>query len=116
MSDIKVISETPMSMSEVKAELVKIKKRDTELNFRAGKCEDYLNGTAPLSSSDAEDLKKDLEKLDIPRLKPEHVVKITDILPSTLEDVKIVFQGYTLNVSQENMKKIADAVAKYVSK
>ena len=116
MSDIKIINETPMSMSEVKAELVKIKKRDTELNFRAGKCEDYLNNVSPLSSSDAEELKKALEKLDISRIKPEHIVKIIDILPSTLEDVKIVFQGYTLNVSQENMKKIAETVAKFVSK
>lgn len=116
MTDVKIVSETPMSMSEVKAELVKIKKRDAELNFRAGKCEDYLNSVSPLSSSDAEELKTALEKLDISRIKPEHIVKIIDILPANLEDVKIIFQGYTLNVSQENMKKIADTVAKFVSK
>ena len=116
MSDIKVISETPMNLAEVRAELVKIKKRDTELNFRAGKCEDYLNNVCPLSSADADKLKSALEKLDISRLKPEHIAKIIDILPATIEDVKIVFQGYTISVSQEGMKKIAEAVAGFVSK
>ncbi len=116
MSDDKVLSEEPMTMAEVKAELSKIKKRDGELNFRAGKCEDYLNQAVSLSASKASELKAIIEKLAIPRLKPEHVTKVVDILPTTLEDVKVLFQGYTLNVSQDNMKKIADAVAKFVSK
>ena len=111
-----VISEDPMTLAEVKAELNKIKKRDGELNFRAGKCEDYLNQAVSLSASKADELKTSIEKLNIPRLKPEHIAKVVDILPATLEDVKVIFQGYTLNVSQDNMKKIAEAVAKFVSK
>jgi DNA-directed RNA polymerase subunit F len=116
MSSIKVVSETPITMAEVKAELVKIKKRDTELNFRAGKCEDYLNQVNVLSSQKADELKEALEKLSIPRIKPEQIVKIIDVLPATVEDVKSVFQGYTINVSQESMKKIVDVVAKFISK
>ena len=114
MSQPKVITEVPVTMSFVKAELAKIKKRDTELNFRAGKCEEYLNQFAPLSVKDADELKSALEKLNIPRLKEEHVVKIVDVLPASLEDVKLVLSAYTVNISQENMKKIAETVSKFV--
>jgi DNA-directed RNA polymerase subunit F len=109
-----VIKETPMSMSEVKSELSKIKKRDEELNFRSAKTEEYLNQFSPLSSTKVEELKKKLEGLKIPRLKEEHVVKIVDVLPSTLDDVKAFLQGQTITVTQENQKKIADTVDKFL--
>ena len=114
MSQPKVITEVPVTMSFVKAELARIKKRDNELNFRAGKCEEYLNQFANLSVQKADELKTALEKLNVPRLKEEHVVKIIDLLPATLEDVKMVLSAYTVNISQENMKKISETVSKFV--
>jgi DNA-directed RNA polymerase subunit F len=109
-----ILNETPISMSEVKSELSRIKKRDEELNFRSAKTEEYLNQFSPLSSAKVEELKKKLEGLKIPRLKPEHIVKIIDILPGTLDDVKAFLQGQTITVTQENQKKIADAVAGFL--
>ena len=37
-----LISEHPISMAELKLELENVKKRDTELNFRANKTEEYI--------------------------------------------------------------------------
>lgn len=116
MSQPKVINEVPVSMSFVKSELARIKKKDEQLNFRAAKCEEYLSQFAPLSVQKADELIQDLHKLDIPRLKEEQIVKIVDLLPSNVEDVKLVLSSYTINVSQDNMKKIAETVSKFVSK
>ena len=111
MSKPVIISETPMSMSQVKAELEVIKKRDDELGFRAQKTEEYLQQVEVLSKKDADELQKKLEGLSIPRLKPEHVLKIVDLLPKSADEVKTMFQGHTVTITAENAKKIADAVA-----
>lgn len=111
MASIKIIKEEPITMVELKDEIDAIKKRDKELNFRANKTEDYLNQFG--KNKDAKELVKKITKLDIPRLKLFHIVKIVDIMPKTLNDLKVVLQGYTLTVNNENMKKIIDILNKY---
>jgi DNA-directed RNA polymerase subunit F len=110
----KIILETEIPMYEIKHEIDMIKKRDTELNFRAQKTEEFLNTFITLEESKLVELSEKLKKLNIPRLRDAYVYKIVDILPTTAEEVKLVLQGYTITVSMENMKKIADIVKKYI--
>lgn len=110
MPSLKVISETPVLVAQLKEDIAKIKARDKELSFRSARTEEYLNLFAALSAKEATDLKEKLEKLDIPRLKPEHYVKLVDILPTTAEEVKAALSGYALTVSNENCKKLADVI------
>ena len=65
-----IISERPISMSKLKDELEKIKKRDKELNFRAVRTEEYLQHFD--ISKDSEELSKKIEALNIPRLRKNH--------------------------------------------
>ena len=104
-----ILAENPISMYELKAELEKIKKRDKELNFRSARTEEYLNQVAALSKKPS-DLYEKLAKLDVPRLKESHLKKIIDIMPKTVNDLKVVLQGYTVSVSSENIKKIVDII------
>ena len=113
MASSKIISEQPALMAEVKEELEKIQKRDTEQGFRAQKTLEYLNTFAKLSLKDAHALKKEIEDLSIPRLAEAYVVKIVDLLPETVDEVKVVLQGYAVTVTKENMQKIVDCVKKY---
>ena len=113
MTHPNVLSETPISMVEIKAELERIKKRDGELNFRAGRAEEYLAQFVSQKPKVAEELSKKILELNIPRLKPEHVAKLVDILPITQDEVKMLLQGYTITVSKENMKRVADVVKDY---
>lgn len=110
MSKPKILSETPISIAEVKDELAKIKKRDGEaINFRVGKTEEYTQ-LFSLDEKQEKELIKKIEEIGIARIKKEHIIKIVDLMPKNVEEVKIVLQGYTLTVSPENMKKIADVI------
>lgn len=114
MADIKIISEVPMNLHQLHDELKAIKKRDKELNFRAAKTEDYLSSMVTLKDHDA--LFKKIVSLEIPRLREQHIHKIVELLPTTIQDLKVALQGYTLNISQDNIKKIAATVAEFTEK
>lgn len=114
MSKPVVISESPISMVEVKEEIKRIKKRDAEPSFRATKVDEYLSSFVTLSSKDEKELIEKIEKLSIPRLKEEHIKKMVDLMPVNLEQVKVILQGYVITVSQDNMKKLAAVFQEYL--
>lgn len=113
MTSPEILQQTPLLMAELKDELEKTKKRDKELGLRAQKTEDYLNQFVKIDSKKAAELKDKLEKLNIPRLRDTHVVKIADLLPKTPEDLRVILQGYALTVSNDNLKKIVEVVRKH---
>ena len=107
-----ILSETPISAYQLKEELAKIKKRDKELHFRAAKTEEHLEHIEIPKHADP--LFEKINKLNIPRLKEQHIRKIIDIMPTTIKDLKVVMQGYTISLNNENMKKIVDTINKFV--
>lgn len=114
MAEKNIISEAPVSMYELKKVLEKVKKRDKELNFRAAKTEEFLQQITSFKKFD--ELYEKLVKLNIPRLREQYIKKIIDILPVTIKDLKVVLQGHTLTLNNENAKKIVDTVNKFVEK
>ena len=108
MLDIEIIEEKPVTKYEVKEFLDIVKKRDKELSERALKTHDNLL----LEKIDYKKVKEEIEKLQIPRLKDRHVVKIIDIMPKDLESVNALFVGENITLSQENMQKILTAIKK----
>ncbi len=110
MASIEIFGDKPLTMVEVKEELARIKKRDGELNFRANKTEEYLNHFVKLSPKKADELIEKIIKLNIPRLKEIHLTKIVDLMPNNIEQLKAVLQGYVLSVSDDNLKKILNAI------
>ena len=113
MAKPQLIEKRPVSLSEVKDILKKVHKRDGELNFRGGKTEDYVNEIASLPFKKANDCMKKIHDLDIPRLKPEHLVKIVDTLPETPEHLKIILSGYNVTITKDNLKRIIDVVDEF---
>ena len=114
MVNPKIVEEKPIGLAEIKAELGKIKKRDNELSARSSRMEDYLNQFSTLTSEEYNKLVDELKKLDIPRLREIHMIKIADIIPETIEDLKIILQGYTLTVTNDNLKKIVSITSKFI--
>lgn len=108
-----ILEEKPVPMFETKNEISKIKKRDGELNYRGQKTAEYLDVFVKLGPKKGKELVGEIQSLEIPRLKEEHIYKIVDVMPTDVESLKLVLHGYTLNVSKENMKKIVDVIKKY---
>ena len=106
---LEILSETPISTAKLKEELGKIKQRDKELNFRAAKTEEHLEN---IGVKKVDGLFEKISKLNISRLKDQHIYKIIDIMPTTIKDLKVVMQGYTISLNNENMKKIVDLIVK----
>lgn len=106
------ITQTPVSLAQMKEEIEKIKQRDTTLGFRAAKTEEYLSYFS-LDAKKAEELTKKIEALEIPRLKVEHVMKIVDLCPTTVEELKLILQAYTLTITQDNVKRIQAILDEY---
>ncbi|MBI2565183.1 hypothetical protein HYV79_04330 [Candidatus Woesearchaeota archaeon] len=111
---MEVVSETAKNIVEVKELLEKLKQHQGELNFRAQKTLDYVQSVASINVKQAGELKSDLENLKISRLKEANVQTLVSLTPKTVEDVKAVAQSFSVNLSQDAMKKIVDAVKQHV--
>lgn len=114
MADVQIVSEAPMNIYQLKKELDRIKKRDNEFNFRANRTDEYLNQI--IEHKNADDLFDKVSKLNIPRLKEQHIHKIIDILPRSVNDLKAVIQGYTVTINNESIKKIVDTINEFLEK
>jgi DNA-directed RNA polymerase subunit F len=110
---LNIVSEQPMLMAEVKENLETLKGKE-ELNFRAAKTLEHLERFCPLKKKKAEELVAELKKLDIPRLREQHLIKLVDLMPTTDIDVKVVLQSFAVTVTAENLKKIAETIEPYV--
>ena len=116
MSKPEVLEKTPMNTAEVKAALVYIREQETELNFRAQKTEEYAQDFGRISVKDAKELYDKIKALDIARLKDSTIHKLIDLMPTNEKHVKIILGTYNLTVTQDNCKKIAEAITEYVPK
>ena len=110
MTKPELISEEPISMVDLKQELARIKERDKELGVISNKTNEYLNQFVTLDTKKLQELKDKLEGLKISRLKPEFIIKILDTLPTTLEQLKVLLQGYVVTLNQADMKKVVDVI------
>ena len=108
-----IIEEKTVTLAEVKKNLADMKERDGELNFRANKAEEYLNDFPVLDHEKAQELKKKLEGLKISRLKEDQITKIIDLVPTSVEDLKIILQGYTVSISKKDMEQVISVTKTY---
>jgi len=108
---MEIIEQKPINISELKEKLEEIKKRDKELTFRGKKVDEYLKKVSKFTKH--KELKEDLSKLDIPRLKERHIVKIIDILPKDIDSLRAILVGENLTLKQEDLTKIVNVVKKY---
>jgi DNA-directed RNA polymerase subunit F len=108
---MEIIKETPLSMPEMKEKIEELKKRDKDLNFRAKKVEEYLNQVSKIKNY--KDFKKELESLDIPRLKEKHIALIMNICPKDEDSLKTILSSENLTLKKEDMTKIIEVVIKH---
>ena len=105
-----IIEEVPITISSLKDELENIKKKKNELGFRSSKTLEYLSQFKHIERKKSDEIISKIQKLSIPRLKDQHIYKIIDVMPNSLEELKSLLQGFTLTVSNDNLKKIMETI------
>lgn len=101
-----IISERYTTIAHAK-EIMNNRASFDDLSYEHGCALDYLEKFSKLSVEDAEKLAKELKELG---LDDKIVLKIVDILPEDVEDLKLIF--YKLELP-ENVEEILDIVCKY---
>lgn len=110
MADIEIISQTPLTLAEVKTKVDKLtSKSKEEPSTRIIKVRDYLNDFTHLKTEDIKELKQKLEALGIQRLKDRIIIKIIDIEPKTVDELKILFAGENVTLKMDDLTKILEA-------
>ena len=101
-----MISERYITISRAK-EIMTGKANIDELSYEHGCALDYLEKFAKLNAEDAEKLVEELKELG---LDEKIAIKIADILPEDIEDLKLIF--YKSDIPK-NAEEILDAVSRY---
>ncbi|HIP16734.1 MAG TPA: DNA-directed RNA polymerase subunit F [Methanothermococcus okinawensis] len=102
-----IISERYVTISQVK-DLVTNKKRSSEeISYELGCALDYLEKFTKLNAEDSKELVSKLINLG---LDEKTSVKIADVLPEDLDDLKIIFYKSEI---PKNAKEILDVVSQY---
>jgi DNA-directed RNA polymerase subunit F len=94
----------PLSMAEVNEYLKKDNEDEKEL---VG----FIKKFNKLKTKDANELKNEIESLNIIKIKSENIVKIIDILPKTAEELNKIFVDVSLD--EDENQKILETIKKF---
>lgn len=94
----------PLSMAEVNEYLHKDREEAKEI---VG----FIKKFNKLKIKDANELRKEIENLNIMKIKPENTVKIMDVLPKTAEELNKIFIDVSLDEDETN--KILETIKKF---
>lgn len=100
-----------VSLSEVKQLLTKEGKQ-RELSTEQKVALDHAQKFSSLEQEGAKKLQKELSGLGF--ISEQNVVKITDLLPVTPEDVRLVFSKERLTPEKKQIEQIIEIVQKFV--
>ncbi len=71
----------------------------------------FIKKFIELKTKDAETLKKNLEELDLMKMKAEHISRIIDLLPEDATDLNKIFVDVSLD--EDETKKILDKTKEF---
>jgi DNA-directed RNA polymerase subunit F len=92
-----ILDRTPINLNEVE-EIIK----DTPDSEKKEQTEEYLKKFLKTKPEQAKKIKADLEKLDLLKMKREHIIKIVDLLPLDASDLNKIFVDVSLNEDETN--------------
>jgi DNA-directed RNA polymerase subunit F len=93
-----------LSMAEVIEYIKKSEEGETEIIG-------FVNKFNKLKPKEAKELRKEIESLEMVKIKPEYTVKIIDILPETAEELNKIFVDVSLD--EDETKKILETIKKF---
>jgi DNA-directed RNA polymerase subunit F len=113
MKNVIILEKAPTTIAEVHSVLKA--RKDDERNYEQKLVWEHVSKFKKLGVRDSKKLVEELSGLELRRLKEEHIVQIVDLLPKTLKELKSVFSDSKSNLHDDELKKVMDAVKKYVN-
>lgn len=114
----KVIDSEPITISEAREILMKkVEEKADENNevdghqftYEQNLTIDYVNKFALLPADDAKELRTKLEEY----LTPQQAVKVVDIMPEDLDDLRLIFAKERRIIETDTLQSILDLVDQY---
>ena len=104
----KVIDTDPITIAEVKNMLGEISEH-YELTYEQNLALDHVTKFSKLDEESAKKLVEELSEI----IKKTQAIKVTDIMPEDLADLRLIFAKERGSFKQEDMEKILEIVDKY---
>jgi len=98
-----IYDRTPLNLNEVQKILENIPDSDRKEEIKI-----YLKKFLKAKAEQSAKMKQELEEMDLLKLKREHIVKISDLLPEDASDLNKIFTDVSLN--EEETNKILELV------
>ncbi len=105
------MEESNVSLAELKVILEKEKAARGELNPEQQYALTHASLFARVPSEKVPVIVKEL--MEIPMMPPFNAVKIVDLLPTHLDDVRAIFAKERFSLSKEDAEKVLEIVGKY---
>ncbi|MFH1055338.1 MAG: RNA polymerase Rpb4 family protein [Candidatus Altiarchaeota archaeon] len=111
-----VLEEKPVALTDVSA-ILKEKDKDytergTELTYEQKRAFEHAQKFSKVSVKDAQEMSAKLAELGI-TLSDDRIVKIIDLMPKSVDDIRAIFAKERFKYSEEEIKKITDVVDQY---
>ena len=104
----KTLDSEPIPLAKVK-EILEDFSANHELNYEQNLTLDHVTKFKKLSLEDSEKLIEELEKI----VKHKHAVRIADLLPEDLSDLRLMFAKERIPIKKEDMEEILEILSKY---
>ena len=105
----RVIDNKPIPAVKVR-EILEDFNESHELTYEQNVTTNHIIKFAHYSLEDAESILEELEAMDI---KPKIAVRIVDLVPEDLADLRLIFAKENVPIKKEDMEKILDILQKY---
>jgi len=92
-----ILDRTPLNLNELREILENLEEGDKKDEIKA-----YLKKFLKTKPEKVKKIKEDLEKLDLLKMKREHLVKIVDLIPEDSTDLNKIFTDVSLNEDEAN--------------
>lgn len=104
----KTLGSEPIPLSKVK-DLLESFSEEYELNYEQNLTLDHVTKFSKFSLEDTEKLIEELEEV----LKKKHAIRVADLMPEDLSDLRLIFAKEKIPIKKEDMKKILEILNKY---
>ena len=112
VEEFEILKEEVVPLSKVKEILSKRSPKD--LTYEQKKALDHAKEFIKLNDNEIKSLMEELKALEIRKLKDKQIIKILDILPKNMEQLKVILTETDLTFKTSELEKIMQVVKKYV--